>query len=452
MELSYKRETDKSFMIMEGEACDTGFEKKMIEENEVSVLLPFYIVGLNAAIQVWQDITGKRSLRDYVEQEGVSFETIIRILSCLKIAEGIIRDYLISPEHVSFAPDTVFFGRQRDTTEVYLCYCPIIHSSHQEELSEIMNLFIEKADPAKMEIVKLCYQLYEMSQHPSALNEFLELAQQAEREEKGESHQDSSYYCSEPLAEDCDQSDYRDSYQSDYTNSYKSDFTDPDQPDYIGSEFQKKNRLIKKNISDKNISKKLISNKMNDSKKMNISNKMISNKKNDPNKKNTPSQDGPLTRIVKKYVKKLKQYLNIKFPYFSGKRKKMEGDDYSENDFIYDPKEVIQEPTVYLAGGDDECIGRLIYEGTGSVEKDYTIEKELFKIGSRDTSNDANLHSSSVSRHHAQIKVQGGKFFLSDLNSTNGTYVNGILVGYHEPVELKRRDHVTFADVRYEFI
>jgi hypothetical protein len=34
------------------------------------------------------------------------------------------------------------------------------------------------------------------------------------------------------------------------------------------------------------------------------------------------------------------------------------------------------------------------------------------------------LPSSTLSRHHAQIRRQGSQFFLSDLNSTNGTLLN----------------------------
>ena len=34
------------------------------------------------------------------------------------------------------------------------------------------------------------------------------------------------------------------------------------------------------------------------------------------------------------------------------------------------------------------------------------------------------LPSSTVSRHHAEIRREGSQFFLSDLNSTNGTLLN----------------------------
>ncbi len=50
----------------------------------------------------------------------------------------------------------------------------------------------------------------------------------------------------------------------------------------------------------------------------------------------------------------------------------------------------------------------------------------------RDPTNDMVINHPSASRYHAQIKVQSGRYTLFDLNSTNGTFVNGdLVVGSH---------------------
>jgi len=54
----------------------------------------------------------------------------------------------------------------------------------------------------------------------------------------------------------------------------------------------------------------------------------------------------------------------------------------------------------------------------------YALEGELISIG-RDASNDISVNDAEVSRRHARMTLQGGKFVLEDLGSTNGTYVNG---------------------------
>jgi diguanylate cyclase (GGDEF)-like protein len=46
-----------------------------------------------------------------------------------------------------------------------------------------------------------------------------------------------------------------------------------------------------------------------------------------------------------------------------------------------------------------------------------------FQIG-RSTKNDLSLDQESVSRHHARITFDGSAYWLQDMNSTNGTFVN----------------------------
>ena len=53
------------------------------------------------------------------------------------------------------------------------------------------------------------------------------------------------------------------------------------------------------------------------------------------------------------------------------------------------------------------------------------------------------LHERSISRHHALFEVDpDGEVWLSDLGSTNGTFVNGLRLDGHVPVRLRDGDRV----------
>ncbi|MGA2060538.1 MAG: ATP-binding protein [Thermoguttaceae bacterium] len=54
----------------------------------------------------------------------------------------------------------------------------------------------------------------------------------------------------------------------------------------------------------------------------------------------------------------------------------------------------------------------------------FEIEGPMIRVG-RDASNNIQLHDTEVSRHHAEIRCLENAFSISDLNSSNGTYVNG---------------------------
>ena len=61
------------------------------------------------------------------------------------------------------------------------------------------------------------------------------------------------------------------------------------------------------------------------------------------------------------------------------------------------------------------------------------------KIG-RDTSNDIVLDDKLVSRYHAVLQKIKADYFIKDLNSSNGTFVNNQKVPKNKYVKLKSND------------
>lgn len=73
----------------------------------------------------------------------------------------------------------------------------------------------------------------------------------------------------------------------------------------------------------------------------------------------------------------------------------------------------------------------------------FTLEGDQLNIG-RDSSNEITINDAEISRHHARLTFQGGKYVLEDLGSTNGTFVNGQrLAG---PRVLKAGEVVSFGE------
>ena len=57
-------------------------------------------------------------------------------------------------------------------------------------------------------------------------------------------------------------------------------------------------------------------------------------------------------------------------------------------------------------------------------ERFVSVDRMPFTIGRRET-NDLRLGGSEVSREHAEIALEGGKYVLRDKASRYGTFVNG---------------------------
>src|ERR1051326_3966605 len=77
----------------------------------------------------------------------------------------------------------------------------------------------------------------------------------------------------------------------------------------------------------------------------------------------------------------------------------------------------------------------------------HVLKDETITIG-RMKGNTIVIEDASVSLMHARISVKNGEVLLKDLNSTNGTTVNGQPVN---EVKLRDSDRIGFADVLAQF-
>src|ERR1700738_3260308 len=93
-------------------------------------------------------------------------------------------------------------------------------------------------------------------------------------------------------------------------------------------------------------------------------------------------------------------------------------------------------------------MARLVLSLDGQVMAEYNMNKERYTIG-RLPDNDIRIDSAAVSGHHSLIINILNDSFLEDLNSTNGTYVNGKLIKKHA---LQHGDVVTVGHHQLRFV
>lgn len=74
---------------------------------------------------------------------------------------------------------------------------------------------------------------------------------------------------------------------------------------------------------------------------------------------------------------------------------------------------------------------QLVMHSGPTPGKTFLLEGDVLTIG-REVSNAIAINDAEISRKHSQLVLQGGKYVLTDLGSTNGTFVNGQrLTGQH---------------------
>lgn len=98
----------------------------------------------------------------------------------------------------------------------------------------------------------------------------------------------------------------------------------------------------------------------------------------------------------------------------------------------------------------EETLNYLTFTQDGIVER-IDITKDEFIFGRLRGEVDYTFKSPTVGKIHAKIKNIEGKCFLIDLQSRNGTYINGIKLISNQPYELKDNDEVGFANLKFIF-
>ncbi|MBQ8823164.1 MAG: FHA domain-containing protein [Lachnospiraceae bacterium] len=122
----------------------------------------------------------------------------------------------------------------------------------------------------------------------------------------------------------------------------------------------------------------------------------------------------------------------------------------------YGNKEEPQEVAV------EEEYGKTIFIEEKAPEKDRGLYQESgellvkltqfpFVIGKKRDSVNLVLNDYSISRVHARIVEIGGEHYLEDLNSTNGTYKNGLRLQPYEKRKLEEHDEVRLGKLEYTY-
>jgi len=96
---------------------------------------------------------------------------------------------------------------------------------------------------------------------------------------------------------------------------------------------------------------------------------------------------------------------------------------------------------------------RLLAQDDSSNEKEIAIRETPFIIGSYTSKCNYVLSDKLISRMHLRFTKEksSGAYFVEDLNSTNGTYVNGDKIEPNQKVQIKDSDILKIAVMQYRF-
>lgn len=405
----YTRRINKSYFILnkkynDGE-CDMGAVKEdqdsieMFRHNKIANFLCMEAQKKDIKYQFCYDITGRRSLGQMLEYKLADYELIQRILDSFDQACMMTENYMLSENDILLNPEFVFF--ESDAEQLFFCYFPGYQVDICRQFKEFVEYLLSHLEHKDEKAVQLAYGVHQqVVVNQESLHVILRNKNQIQRQ-----FPDPSADLEKEQKVDYDFKEEREDTRS--KNTYRQDReTKPDN----GLEQRSEISLQQEQLME-------------------------------------PLKKRASWTTTKQVAEKLKHMLCRKL--YTDRARHIEEPAVFEAD---DEEEVItNNPTVCLmpeASG--KTVKKFVYQGADR-SRDFECSEGMMILGSDRKESDIYIPLPMISRVHARIETNVKGTYLEDMNSTNGTQVNGELLRYRERRLLHQGDIVNLAGECYSF-
>ncbi len=187
MTAEFRREFQHQYMVFSSEALSSAksYEYGMLKYNHIPGLLPLTIQEMNGKTFFYYEVTGLVSLADAAETTGADAALFSALFSGLANLLDSLEEYLLGIHTLAAEPEQVFFDASRKT--LYLACCPALQEDFYGSLKNTAAFLLGKLDHKDREAVVCGYQFYQGCVEKRITSDFLkELLYRPEKEEKGE--------------------------------------------------------------------------------------------------------------------------------------------------------------------------------------------------------------------------------------------------------------------------
>lgn len=402
-EIEYRRDMGRNYILLREEiSLEEGYFLKLIQNNTIKGILPLEIRTVNAGKECLWDVTGKQSLKAVFEGRGMDRAFLEEIIG--KIQEVIKRgeEYLLRPEDYVLAAETIFLDRL--DFSLYLCYAPGYQCPMEKKWRDFTEYLMNVADYKNEDMVLYVYGLYKSARQPEGFvgPQLVQL----ERKEKAERLQ---RICTDIP-----------------------EFEERIEEDEMVEKYPVKIYIMAAGIIIAGLF---------------VAGAGLFLWRPQPVQAAVFLMVvGAVTAYVcsRLFLPENKEIrLEHQVEYIPAK-------DPLREEAVFEWERQEEENTAILASEGMERKSFLRAEDKYKYQDIELIEFPFF-FGKLKTQVNSSIESPAVSRFHAKIEYLGGEYYLVDLNSTNGTYLNGERLKSNERRHLEPGDKVRFADVGYYF-
>ena len=182
MKINYRRDLNRNYLIVsEIDDQSRAYEIRMFEKNGIRGFLPLQIRRVNAQMELWLDITGKQSVELLFENRqmsGLDMENLLRGIS-ESLEEG--GRYLLDSRGILLLPEYIYLDQ--DSGHVFLCCIPGLDEG--EDCRRLGEFVLKHLDHSDSRAGRMGYAFYAQTLEENfSFSSAVQIALQAAAEQK----------------------------------------------------------------------------------------------------------------------------------------------------------------------------------------------------------------------------------------------------------------------------
>ena len=174
MEKEYVKELDRAYLVLgDGQIDEDEYVLQMAVRGRLPGILPLSVVRKDGSKSLRADVTACTSIASRFKSTSLTGSDLRKILSAVRDTARKMPGLLMSVRDLYLDPECVFLGAGGD--EVLLCYLPHLSDTEPDSVRLLSEFFLKKLDHSDQAAVSLAYTLFDqVSSESCDLSEILQ--------------------------------------------------------------------------------------------------------------------------------------------------------------------------------------------------------------------------------------------------------------------------------------
>lgn len=160
MKVSYERNMEHAYVKVEVADYVRTFEEDMLK-NPIAGVLPVQKECRDGSVVFAYDITNKQSFTEYCKQNEFQVDLICKVVERIICNLKAAKEFLLMSDNFMLSHEYIYVGDEGET--IWLCYVMGYHHSIQTQFTELFEEWMKLIDYADKATVQLVYELYQKS-------------------------------------------------------------------------------------------------------------------------------------------------------------------------------------------------------------------------------------------------------------------------------------------------